>query len=183
MPYWSAHTGNSNKSRSGTTIPSNSDVPNGHSASGNGEEQSRPERKREREKRRRESMNTRFTELAACLTTSAGGKSDKESILLEAVQHVRKQDATILKLEKQNRELRSEVNDLRGEKNELRHEKNYTRGERDRLKAELDSLKSEMKGRKSQKAESESKREDMMIGSTKRNDNSANARKSELATV
>lgn len=128
----------------------------------NTEEQSRPERKREREKRRRETMNTRFSELAGCLTISAGGKSDKESILAEAVEHVKKQATMIQDLEKQNRELMSAAQDLRAEKIEIRQDKNYIREERDRLKAELELLRSEQqsnppRGRKRQKSENNKK--------------------------
>lgn len=88
-------------------------------------------------------MNTRFNELAACLVISAGGKSDKESILAEAVEHVKKQTAKIEELSRQNLELQSEARDLRAEKSELRQDKNYLREERDRYKEELDALKSQ----------------------------------------
>lgn len=103
-------------------------------------------------------MNTRFVELASCLTISAGGKSDKEGILAEAVDHVKKQANTILELEKQNRELQSEARDLRTEKIELRQDKNYIREERDRLKAELDALKAQLKREESKASEEEEER-------------------------
>lgn len=131
---WSGQTGYSGKGR---------ESGDGHSSVPS-EEQSRPERKREREKRRRETMNTRFNELAACLVISAGGKSDKESILAEAVEHVKKQKAKIEELSKQNGELLSEARDLRAEKSELRQDKNYLREERDQCKEELEALKSQL---------------------------------------
>lgn len=89
-------------------------------------------------------MNTRFNELAACLVISAGGKSDKESILAEAVEFVKKQTTKIDELSRQNRELQSEARDLRAEKSELRQDKNYLREERDRYKTKLDALKSQL---------------------------------------
>lgn len=93
-------------------------------------------------------MNTRFGQLAACLDISAGGKTDKESILAEAVEHVKKQAAKILTLEKQNRDLLAESKSLREEKNELRQDKNYIREERDKYKVELDSLRADRHARK-----------------------------------
>eukprot|EP00177_Eucheuma_denticulatum_P007374 GFKZ01013416.1.p1 GENE.GFKZ01013416.1~~GFKZ01013416.1.p1 ORF type:complete len:564 (+),score=79.33 GFKZ01013416.1:242-1693(+) len=134
---WGGQTGYSGGKRR-----SNGEV-NGHT-NGGGEEQSRPERKREREKRRRETMNTRFNELASCLVIAAGGKSDKESILAEAVEYVKKQAKTIEDLRAQNRELQSEASDLRAEKTELRQDKNYLREERDKYKKEVERLESEL---------------------------------------
>lgn len=97
-------------------------------------------------------MNTRFNELASCLVIAAGGKSDKESILAEAVEYVKKQAKTIEELRVQNRELQSEASDLRAEKTELRQDKNYLREERDKYKKEVDRLQVELK-RKRQKTD------------------------------
>lgn len=109
-------------------------------------------------------MNTRFNELAACLVISAGGKSDKESILAEAVDHVKKQAGVIAELQKQNRELLSEARDLRLEKTELRHDKNYIREERDRLKGEVERLVEELGGRKRQRVDDSKRKEEELNG-------------------
>lgn len=98
-------------------------------------------------------MNTRFGELAACLEISAGGKTDKESILVEAVEQVKRQAARILTLDKQNKDLMAEAKNLREEKNELRQDKNYIRTERDNYKTELENLRAETQSRKRVKLE------------------------------
>lgn len=129
-------------------------------------------------------MNTRFNELAQCLVISAGGKSDKESVLAEAVEHCKKQASTIRNLERQNRELISEANVLRSEKTELRRDKNDLREERDRLKAELDSMRGDHKVKKKQKLEPEMKREDTPNRSAaKRSAEGGGGRKTEPLTV
>lgn len=91
-------------------------------------------------------MNTRFQELARCLTISAGGKSDKESILAEAVEHIQRQAASIRELTTQNATLRSETKELRTEKNELRSDKNYMRTEVDNLRSESVRLQNALEG-------------------------------------
>lgn len=108
-------------------------------------------------------MNTRFNELAACLIISAGGKKDKESILADAVDHVKKQAAIIEDLEKQNKELLAEAKSLREEKTELRQDKNYMREERDRYKSELEALKADTKKRKRAKVENGLKSDDQLM--------------------
>lgn len=108
-------------------------------------------------------MNTRFSELAACLVISAGGKTDKESILAEAVDHVKKQAAVIEDLEKQNKDLLAEAKSLREEKNELRQDKNYIRKERDTYKADVEALKSDNKRRKRSRSENGVKDDDSLV--------------------
>ena len=128
-------------------------------------------------------MNTRFSELAKCLVISAGGKSDKESILAEAVEHCKKQAATIRDLERQNQELMSAARELQAEKSDLRRDKNDLREEGDRLKEELEALKAELNGRKRQKVDHETKREDIKRQPTKRNGESNGTRRAEAVIV
>lgn len=125
-------------------------------------------------------MNTRFSELAACLVISAGGKSDKESILAEAVDHVKKQAAMIAELEKQNKDLMTEAKSLREEKIELRQDKNYIREERDRYKTELEALNSEHKRRKRPKPDNGVKEDDQLATSAKLKEERVNGVKAEV---
>mmetsp|Transcript_8646 Transcript_8646/g.25986 ORF Transcript_8646/g.25986 Transcript_8646/m.25986 type:complete len:339 (+) Transcript_8646:81-1097(+) len=102
-----------------------------------------PERKREREKRRRELMNTRFSELALMLPRINNGKSDKESILAEAVENTRRQNNYVLELNMQNQALKTEIEELRTEKNELRADKVYLRAELAAAREDIKNLKSD----------------------------------------
>mmetsp|Transcript_5621 Transcript_5621/g.16732 ORF Transcript_5621/g.16732 Transcript_5621/m.16732 type:complete len:282 (+) Transcript_5621:67-912(+) len=102
-----------------------------------------PVRKREREKRRRELMNSRFSELALILPRTTNGKTDKETILAEAVENARRQNNSILELNMQNQALKSEIEELRAEKSEIRADKQYVRNELESAREEMRNLRSD----------------------------------------
>mmetsp|Transcript_21752 Transcript_21752/g.31550 ORF Transcript_21752/g.31550 Transcript_21752/m.31550 type:complete len:195 (-) Transcript_21752:1203-1787(-) len=104
---------------------------------------SMPERKREREKRRRECINLKFSELRLMLTRSANGRLDKEGILVEALDSLKTLNKSIVELNVQNQNLKSEMEELRQEKVELRTDKNYLRAELDAAREEIKTLKAD----------------------------------------
>eukprot|EP00189_Rhodosorus_marinus_P011402 CAMPEP_0184751856 /NCGR_PEP_ID=MMETSP0315-20130426/43272_1 /TAXON_ID=101924 /ORGANISM="Rhodosorus marinus, Strain UTEX LB 2760" /LENGTH=275 /DNA_ID=CAMNT_0027231155 /DNA_START=99 /DNA_END=926 /DNA_ORIENTATION=+ len=102
-----------------------------------------PERKREREKRRREGLNLKFNELALMLPRSANGKLDKEGILIEAMDNLKRLNKVIMELNMQNQNLKSEIDEVRQEKAELRTDKTYVRAELDSAREEIKTLKAD----------------------------------------
>jgi len=102
-----------------------------------------PERKREREKRRREGLNLKFNELALMLPRSGNGKLDKEGILIEVMDNLKRLNRMIMELNMQNQDLKSEIDELRQEKAELRTDKTYVRAELDAAREEIKTLKAD----------------------------------------
>ncbi|KAJ8903448.1 hypothetical protein NDN08_004556 [Rhodosorus marinus] len=102
-----------------------------------------PERKREREKRRREGLNLKFNELALMLPRSANGRLDKEGILIEVMDNLKRLNKVIMELNMQNQNLKSEIDELRQEKAELRTDKTYVRAELDAAREEINTLKAD----------------------------------------
>jgi len=93
-------------------------------------------KRRDRERKRRKTINVRFNELAVLVMRNGNGKSDKESVLADAIEHVRQQSSIILELTNKNQALSEELETQRAEKIELRADKRY-------LHDELASIRSE----------------------------------------
>ena len=87
-------------------------------------------------------MKNKFGELQAIVIPAASGRTDKESILGEAVDYVRRQNKTIKDLKEQNESYKAEVADLRQEKAELRADKKQLRDEVDNLRKRLTQMQS-----------------------------------------
>lgn len=120
------------------------------------EELSAVGKKRNLERRRRELMHTRFGELEMVLASMntdvlEGGaegnlrnkRCDKEKILLEACECIRKQVKLVDDMEVQVQTTRKEMETLRAEKLELRSDKTYLRNEIQQLRTENGNLRAD----------------------------------------
>ncbi|GLJ06732.1 hypothetical protein SUGI_0046510 [Cryptomeria japonica] len=91
-----------------------------------------------REKMRRDRLNDRFLELSALLEPDCPPKTDKSTILCDAISAVNQLRDEACKMKKSNEQLRQAIKEMKTEKNEIRDEKT-------RLKAEKEVLEQQIK--------------------------------------
>ncbi|GJP31158.1 hypothetical protein CLOM_g9626 [Closterium sp. NIES-68] len=95
--------------------------------------------KANREKMRRDRLNDRFLELSRSLEPGKAPKSDKASILCDAVRVLNQLRAEREALKESNIQLQEQIKELKAEKHELREEKA-------RLKSESEKLQQQVQG-------------------------------------
>ncbi|CAM6094425.1 unnamed protein product [Calypogeia fissa] len=93
-----------------------------------------------REKARRDRLNDRFMELSSALEPGRPPKSDKATILCDAVRMLGQLRTEAQELKDSNHQLREAIKDLKGEKNELRDEKLRLKADKDRLEQQLKAI-------------------------------------------
>ncbi|CAL0333809.1 unnamed protein product [Lupinus luteus] len=93
-----------------------------------------------REKLRRDRLNDKFIELGSILEPGRPPKTDKASILIDAVQMVTQLRGEAQKLKDSNMGLQEEIKELKAEKNELRDEKQRLKAEKEKLEQQLMSM-------------------------------------------
>ncbi|GBG66316.1 bHLH transcription factor [Chara braunii] len=96
--------------------------------------------KASREKMRRDRLNERFTELSALLEPGRQPKTDKATILVDAIRIVTQLRNETAQLKETNRQLSESIKELKSEKNELRDEKARLKMEKDRLEMHMKSM-------------------------------------------
>jgi FtsZ-binding cell division protein ZapB len=102
-----------------------------------------PDSKACREKQRRDKLKDRFLELGSILEPGKPPKTDKATILGEAIRVVSQLQTDTEDLKKSNELLQERIKELKAEKNELREEKQ-------RLKSEKETLELQMKAKNAQ---------------------------------
>ncbi|KAI4374755.1 hypothetical protein MLD38_012712 [Melastoma candidum] len=90
-----------------------------------------------REKLRRDRLNDKFVELGSILEPGRPLRTDKASILVDAVRMVTQLRAEAQKLKDSNQSLHDKIKELKVEKNELREEKQRLKAEKERLEDQL----------------------------------------------
>ncbi|KAH7294772.1 hypothetical protein KP509_27G018100 [Ceratopteris richardii] len=93
-----------------------------------------------REKMRRDRMNDRFIELSAILEPDKPPKTDKASILRDAVRVIGQLRAEAQQYKEVNNQLHETIKELKAEKNELREEKLCLKAEKESLESKLKSV-------------------------------------------
>ncbi|GBG83206.1 bHLH transcription factor [Chara braunii] len=96
--------------------------------------------KANREKMRRDRLNERFNELSAILEPGRLPKTDKASILVDAIRVVSQLRHEAIHLKEENQQLCESIKELKAEKNELRGEKARLKMEKERLEAQTKSM-------------------------------------------
>lgn len=90
-----------------------------------------------REKVRRDKLNDRFMELSSVLEPDTLPKTDKVSLLNDAVRVVTQLRNEAERLKERNDELREKVKELKAEKKELRDEKNKLKLDKEKLEQQV----------------------------------------------
>ncbi|KAG6550885.1 hypothetical protein Mapa_007499 [Marchantia paleacea] len=93
-----------------------------------------------REKMRRDRLNDRFVELSSALEPGRPPKSDKATILCDAVRILNQLRSEAQELKDSNHLLREAIKDLKAEKNELRDEKLRLKADKERLEQQLKTM-------------------------------------------
>jgi len=93
-----------------------------------------------REKMRRDRLNDRFLELSAALEPGRPPKTDKATILNDAVRILTQLRTEAQGLQESNDQLRDAIKDLKAEKNELRDEKSRLKADKERLEQQVKSM-------------------------------------------
>ncbi|XP_024376913.1 transcription factor bHLH115 [Physcomitrium patens] len=93
-----------------------------------------------REKMRRDRLNDRFLELGAILEPGRPPKTDKATILSDAVRILTQLRAEAQGLTESNNQLRETIKDLKNEKNELREEKSRLKADKERLELQVKAM-------------------------------------------
>ncbi|CAM6048216.1 unnamed protein product [Sphagnum compactum] len=93
-----------------------------------------------REKRRRDRLNDRFLELSAVLEPGRPPKTDKATILSDAVRILVQLRSEAQQLQDSNNQLRDAIKELKTEKNELRDEKSRLKAEKERLEQQVKAM-------------------------------------------
>lgn len=93
-----------------------------------------------REKMRRDRLNDRFVELSATLEPGRPPKTDKATILNDAVRIMTQLRTEAQGLQESNDQLREAIKDLKTEKNELRDEKSRLKAEKERLEQQVKAM-------------------------------------------
>ncbi|KAG6526415.1 transcription factor bHLH115-like [Zingiber officinale] len=99
-----------------------------------------PKSKACREKIRRDKLNDRFSELSSILDPGRPPKSDKASILSDAVCVLTQLKAEAEELKKSNEKLQAVIKDLKVEKHELRDEKMKLKADKEKLEQQIKAL-------------------------------------------
>ncbi|XP_057959512.1 transcription factor bHLH104-like [Malania oleifera] len=90
-----------------------------------------------REKLRREKLNDRFSDLSSTLEPGRPAKTDKLTILSDAIQVVNQLRTEAQELKEANEKLLDDIKSLKAEKNELREEKLKMKTDKERLEQQL----------------------------------------------
>ncbi|XP_045806386.1 transcription factor bHLH115-like [Trifolium pratense] len=90
-----------------------------------------------REKLRRDKLNDKFLELSSVLEPDTLPKTDKVTLLNDAVRVVTQLRNEAERLKERNDELREKVKELKAEKNELRDEKNKLKLDKEKLEQQV----------------------------------------------
>ncbi|XP_058773840.1 transcription factor bHLH115-like [Vicia villosa] len=90
-----------------------------------------------REKVRRDKLNDKFLELSSVLEPDTLPKTDKVTLLNDAVRVVTQLRNEAQRLKERNDELREKVKELKAEKNELRDEKNKLKLDKEKLEQQV----------------------------------------------
>lgn len=93
-----------------------------------------------REKMRRDRLNDRFLDLSAALEPGRPPKTDKATILSDAVRILTQLRAEAQGLTESNNQLRETIKDLKNEKNELREEKTRLKADKERLEQQVKAM-------------------------------------------
>ncbi|CAM6043650.1 unnamed protein product [Sphagnum compactum] len=93
-----------------------------------------------REKMRRDRLNDRFLELSAALEPGRPPKTDKATILCDAVRILTQLRSEAQQLQDSNNQLRDAIKDLKTEKNELRDEKTRLKADKERLEQQVKAM-------------------------------------------
>ncbi|ERM99871.1 transcription factor bHLH115 [Amborella trichopoda] len=93
-----------------------------------------------REKMRRDRLNDRFLELGAILEPGRPPKTDKATILSDAIRVLNQLQSEARKLKEANDELQEKIKDLKAEKNELRDEKLRLKADKERLEQQVKAI-------------------------------------------
>jgi len=93
-----------------------------------------------REKLRRDRLNDRFVELSQALEPGKPPKSDKASILCDAVKVLTQLRTETVQLKEGNEQLKEQIKELKVEKNELRDEKARLKSEKERLEQQVKAI-------------------------------------------
>eukprot|EP00245_Coleochaete_scutata_P006861 TRINITY_DN21674_c0_g1_i1.p1 TRINITY_DN21674_c0_g1~~TRINITY_DN21674_c0_g1_i1.p1 ORF type:complete len:290 (-),score=75.00 TRINITY_DN21674_c0_g1_i1:945-1814(-) len=96
--------------------------------------------KANREKERRDRLNDRFLELSAALEPGRPPKTDKASILCDAVRIISQLRGEAKQLKESNQQLREQIKELKTEKNDLRDEKSRLKTEKERLEQQVKAI-------------------------------------------
>ncbi|XP_031501011.1 transcription factor bHLH115-like isoform X2 [Nymphaea colorata] len=93
-----------------------------------------------REKMRRDKLNDRFVELSALLEPGKKPKTDKASILCDAIRLMNQLRSEADKLKTENGQLEENIKELKAEKNELREEKVKLKADKERLEQQMKAM-------------------------------------------
>lgn len=96
--------------------------------------------KANREKMRRDRLNDRFVELSQALDPGRPPKTDKATILCDAVRVLGQLRSEAQQLKEGNSQLREQIKELKVEKNELRDEKSRLKSEKARLEHQVKAM-------------------------------------------
>ncbi|KAL9453594.1 hypothetical protein AB3S75_009242 [Citrus x aurantiifolia] len=90
-----------------------------------------------REKLRRDRLNERFLELGSMLEPGRPPKTDKATILSDAVRMMEQLRTEAQKLKQSNEDLQEKIKELKAEKNELRDEKQRLKADKEKLEQQV----------------------------------------------
>ncbi|GAA0174712.1 basic helix-loop-helix transcription factor [Lithospermum erythrorhizon] len=93
-----------------------------------------------REKMRRDRLNDKFMELGALLEPGRPPKTDKASVLVDAVRKLTQLRSEIQKLMETNSSLQEKIKELKTEKTELREDKQRMKAEKEKLEQQLKTM-------------------------------------------
>ncbi|KAH8976052.1 hypothetical protein BDL97_01G193700 [Sphagnum fallax] len=93
-----------------------------------------------REKMRRDRLNDRFLELSTALEPGKPPKTDKATILSDAVRILTQLRSEAQQLQDSNNQLRDTIKDLKAEKNELRDEKTRLKADKEKLEQQVKDM-------------------------------------------
>ncbi|XP_074573140.1 transcription factor ILR3-like isoform X1 [Curcuma longa] len=99
-----------------------------------------PKSKACREKMRRDKLNDRFAELSSFLDPGRPPKSDKATVLSDAVRVLTQLKAESEELKESNEKLQETIKDLKTEKNELRDEKIKLKADKENLEQQIKAM-------------------------------------------
>ncbi|XP_010544248.1 PREDICTED: transcription factor bHLH115 [Tarenaya hassleriana] len=94
-----------------------------------------------REKQRRDRLNDKFMELSSILEHGRPSKTDKPTILMDAVRMVNELRVEAQKFKELNSSLQEKIKELKEEKHELRDEKQKLKTEKEKLEQQLKMVK------------------------------------------
>ncbi|XP_038701678.1 transcription factor bHLH104-like isoform X2 [Tripterygium wilfordii] len=107
---------------------------------GRNETSNKPGTKACREKLRRERLNERFSELSSVLEPGRPAKTDKPTILDDAIRILNQLRTETQELKETNERLLEEIKNLKAEKNELREEKLVLKADKERMEQQLKTI-------------------------------------------